>query len=79
MKVTVIPIVIGALGTIPKVMIKELEELEIGGQVDTIQTTASLRLTRILKESWRLETCTPSDSRERPPGNACVKNSQGVI
>ena len=29
LKVTVIPIVIGALGTIPKGLLKELEELEI--------------------------------------------------
>ena len=29
MKVTVIPIVIGALGTIPKGLVKRLEELEI--------------------------------------------------
>ena len=28
---TVIPIVIGALGTIPKGLVKGLEELEIGG------------------------------------------------
>ena len=32
MKVTVIPIVTGALGIIPKVLIKELEDLEIEGQ-----------------------------------------------
>ena len=30
MKVTVIPIIIGALGTVPKGLVKELEELEIG-------------------------------------------------
>ena len=40
MKVTVIPIVIGALGTIPKALIKRLDDLEIRGQVGTIQTTA---------------------------------------
>ena len=48
MKVTVIPIVIGALGKIPKGLLKRLEDLEIGGQVETIQTTALLRLARIL-------------------------------
>ena len=32
MKVTVIPIVIGALGTIPKGFVRGLEELEIGGR-----------------------------------------------
>ena len=40
MKVTVIPIVIGALRTIPKGLIKELEDLEIREQEETIQTTA---------------------------------------
>ena len=43
MKVTVIPIVVRALGTIPKGMAKELKDLEIRGQVETIQTTALLR------------------------------------
>ena len=32
MKVTVIPIVIGALGTIPKGLVKEPEGLENGGR-----------------------------------------------
>ena len=35
-------IVIGALGTDPKVSIKGQEELEIRGQVDTLQTKALL-------------------------------------
>ena len=43
MKVTVIPIVIGALGTVTKRLVKELEVLEIRGRVETIQTTALLR------------------------------------
>ena len=47
MKVTVIPIVIEALGTIPKGLIKGQEDLKIR-QVETIQTTALLRLARIL-------------------------------
>ena len=37
--VTVIPIVIGALATIPKGLLKWLEDLEIKGQVETIHTT----------------------------------------
>ena len=48
MKVTVIPIVIGALGTIPEGLVKRLENLEIRGQRETIQTTA-LRPARILR------------------------------
>ena len=49
MKVMVIPIVIGALGTIPKELVKGLDDLEIRGQVETIQTTALLRSARILR------------------------------
>ena len=40
MKVTVIPVVTGTLETIPKGLVKELEELEIRGRTETIQTTA---------------------------------------
>ena len=39
MKVTVIPIVIGALSTVTKDSIDGLEDLEITGWVETIQTT----------------------------------------
>ena len=38
-KVTIIPIVIGALGIITKGIIKGLEDLEISGRVETIQNT----------------------------------------
>ena len=36
MKVTIIPIVIGALGTVNKGLLKGLEDLEVGGRVETI-------------------------------------------
>ena len=49
MKVTIIPIVIGAFGTVTKALLKGLEDLEDGGRVETIQTTALLRTTRILR------------------------------
>ena len=49
MKLTVIPIVIGALGTIPKGLVKELEDFEIRGQVETIQATILLRSAKILR------------------------------
>ena len=54
MKVTIIPIVIGAFGMITKVLLKSLEDLEVGDRVETIQTTALLKMTRILR--WVLET-----------------------
>ena len=43
MKVTIVPIVIGALGTIAKALLNGLEDLEAGRRVETIQTTALLR------------------------------------
>ena len=49
MKVTIVPIVIGALGTITKGLLKGLEDLEVGRRVETIQTTALLRTARILR------------------------------
>ena len=49
MKVTFIPIIIGALGTVTKGLIKGLENLEIKGRVETIQTTILLRSGRILR------------------------------
>ena len=55
MKVTTVPIVIGALGTITKGLLKGLEGLEVGGRVETIQMTALLKTARILRrvlETW---------------------------
>ena len=76
MKVTIVPIVIGALGTITKGLLKGLEDLEIGGWVETIQTTALLRTARILRRV--LETCCRSNSSVKPSVNTDVKNSKGV-
>ena len=73
MKVTIIPIVIGAFGTLTKGLLKGLEDLEVGGRVETIQTTTLLKTARILRRV--LETCSPSISSERPSANADVKNS----
>ena len=55
MKVTIVPIVIGGLGTITKGLLKGREDLEIGGRVETIQTKVLLSTTRILRrvlETW---------------------------
>ena len=54
-KVTITPIVIGALGTIPEILLKRLEDLELTGRGETIQTTALLRSARIsrrVQETW---------------------------
>ena len=57
MKVAIIPIVIviGAIGTVTKGLLKELEDLEIRRQVKSIKTVALLSLARILRrvlETW---------------------------
>ena len=55
MKVTIISIVIGAFGAVTKGLLKSLEDLEVGGRVETIQTTALLKTARILRrvlETW---------------------------
>ena len=71
MKVTIIPIVIGAFGTVAKGLLKGLEDLEVGWRVDTIQTPTLLRTTRILRrvlETWGFLVTL---------ANADVKNSNG--
>ena len=55
MKVTIIPIVIGAFGTVTKGLVKGLDDLEVGGRVETFQTTALLRTARVPRrvlETW---------------------------
>ena len=49
MQVTIIPIVIDAFGTVTKGLLMGLEELEVGGRVETIQTTTLFRTARILR------------------------------
>ena len=74
MKVTIVPIVTGALGTITKGLLKGLKDLE-----ETIQMTALLRTARIVNESWSLEEiCCHSNSNEKPSPNTDGKNSNGV-
>ena len=55
MKMTIIPIVIGAFGTVTKGLLKGMKNLEVGDRVETIQTTALLKTARILsraRETW---------------------------
>ncbi len=49
MKVTIIPIVTSAFGTVNKGLLKGLEDLEVGGLVETIQTTTLLKTAGILR------------------------------
>ena len=80
MQVTIIIIVIGAFGTVTKGLLKGLEDLEVGGRVETVQTTALLRTARILRralDTWG--TCCHSDSSEKSSANADVKSSNKWI
>ena len=72
MKVSVIPIVTSTFSTVTKGLVQGLEDLEIRGRVETIQTTVLLRSARILRRIQ--ETCCHSDSCGKPSVNAGVKN-----
>ena len=76
MKVTIVPIVICAFGTVTKGLLKGLEDLEVSGRVETIQMTVLLKTARILRRV--LETCCHSISSEKPSADADVKNSKRV-
>ena len=54
-RMTIVSIVIGALGTVTKGLLKGLEDLKVGGGVESIQTTALLKTAKILRsvlETW---------------------------
>ena len=75
MRVNLKAIIIGTLRRLPKVLERSFAELEIGGQIDTNQTTELLKLLEYCEESERVEvTCSQSDSSEIPPTKAGVKN-----
>ena len=44
MRMTVIPVVAGTLGTVSKDSLRELGELEIGVQIETIKTTPLFKI-----------------------------------
>ena len=52
--VTVIPVVNGALGMVPKRLLKRMEELEIEGRVENIQIIALLRAARISRRVLKI-------------------------
>ena len=49
MKVTMIPIITGVLGTVTKGLVQGLKQLEIRGRVETMQTIALLRSARKIR------------------------------
>ena len=68
MKVTVIPIVISMLRTIPKGLVRGREDLE----------NKAARILRRVLETWGNLTCCHSNFSKRPLTNAGVKNFPGV-
>ena len=50
MQVTIILTVIGSFGTVTKGLSKGLDVFEVGGRVETTQTTELLRTARILRK-----------------------------
>ena len=79
LKVTVIPIVIGALSKFTKRLVQGLEYLDVRRRVEIIQTTTFLRSARILRivlKTWG--DLLSLKSSERQSVNADVKYSQGV-
>ena len=71
---TMIPTVVDALGTIHKGLEKRLVEQKIRTRIETIQTTALLRI-EYIEESKRLDEVSVIQS---PPVKTDVKNSQRV-
>ena len=79
MKVTIIPIVICAFGTVTKDYFKDWRTWKLEDEWRPSKVQYYWERPEYWEESWRLEeTCCPSNSSERPSANADVKNSQGV-
>ena len=64
MTITVIPITDETLGTVSKNLEKRLDELEVSGRIETIQTTALLKSARVFFLKSPAESCCHSDSSE---------------
>ena len=71
MKVTMMPIVVSALRTIPKGVVKRLEDLETRGQVETIQT-------RSIKNGHNTEK-SPGDLKKLAVTQTPVRNHQFTL
>ena len=77
LRVTVIPIVISALGMVSKCLLRELEVLEIGGRIETNQNFSITKISQNTEKS-------PGHLRRHavsrtPVKDAGLKNSQETI
>ena len=80
-RVTVILILLCALGTVSKVLKRGLEALETGGRIITIQTKVLSRSARILQKSPRYlrRFATIQTSSGRLSANTRLKNSLAIL
>ena len=78
MKVIVIPIVIGALGTVTKGLLQRVDDLEIRGRVQIIQNTAKI-LRRVLGICGDLLILRPSGKPSANAGEKISQTSQIII
>ena len=76
MKVIIIPIGIGALGTVTKRLVQRVENLEIRGRGETIQTNILLKTARMPEKSSGHLRRLAVLSVKKPSANVVVKNSQ---
>ena len=70
---TIIPIVMGAFGTVTKGLLKGLEDLEVGGRMETIQTTNG-----IIENDQNTEK-SPGDLRRLAVIQSSVKDHQLML
>ena len=75
MQVTIILIVIGTFGKVTNRFLKGLDDLEVGGRGESIQTTTLLRTETEKSPGDMRETCCHSNPSEKPSANPDVKNS----
>ena len=76
-KVTVMPVIIGALGTIRTGLVRKLKELRIAKRIRTTALLMSVRILRKVlgsREKWY-----HTDLSERPSANAGMKNLKIII
>ena len=77
MKVTILPIVIGAFGTVTKRLLKSLEELADEWRIS--KWLQYWERPEYREESWALEKARcHSNTSEKPSANTDVKNSKGA-
>ena len=77
MKVTIIPIVIGAFGTVTKGLLKDWRTWKLEDEWKLSKLQHCWERPEYWEESWRLEeTCCHSNKSWKPSANAHLKNSQ---